>query len=80
MKLSYKIHIHRYPDDKKRKNQTMIITGWKTDKSKYAENQFEFCCDGIKKAVDYGYIIITTNKNNFQHIKYEERKEKFKDL
>lgn len=79
MKLSYKIHTHRYPGDKKRKNQIMIITSWKTDKSKYSENQFEYCCDKIKTAIGYGYIIIATNKENFKHIKYDQRKETLRE-
>ena len=74
MKLSYKIHIHRHPDNKKKKNQIMLITSWKPDKSKYHETQIEYCCDEMKQAVDRGYIIVATNKQNFNHIKYEERK------
>jgi len=79
LKLRYKIYIHRYPDDKKRNNQTIIITSWKTKKSEYHENQIDFCCDSFKQAVGYGYIVIVTNKQNFQHLKYDERKEEFKE-
>ncbi len=79
MKLYYKIHIHRYPDDKKRNNIHHIITSWKTAKSKYSETQFDYCCENMKTVVGYGYVTIVTDKRNFNHIKYEERKEKFKE-
>jgi len=79
MKLLYKIHIHRYPDDKKRKNTTHIITAWKTANSKYeyGETQFDYCCENMKTAVGFGYVIIATDKRNFNHIKYDERRGKF---
>ena len=80
MKLKYKIAIHRYPDDRKRKNSTHIITSWKSKETdKYSETQFEYCCDSFKEAVGWGYIVIVTDKRNFNHIKYDQRKESFKE-
>jgi len=78
LKIRYKIHIHRYPDDKKQKNRTSIVTAWKAKNSKYVENQWDFCCDSFEQAISYGYIVIVTDKNNFYHIKYDERKEELK--
>ena len=31
----------------------------------------------MKTAVGFGYVTIATDKQNFNHIKYDERKEKF---
>lgn len=75
MKLSYKIHIHRYPDDRTRKNTTHIITGWLKKGDEYAKTKYKFCCPQIEKAVNYGYIVIAVTQLNFNHIKYKERKD-----
>ncbi len=74
MKLYYKIHIHRYPD-KKKNDETILVTSWKSKDSEYHTNQIEYCCPRMNEAIKYGYITIATLKRNYSHIPYENRAE-----
>lgn len=75
MKLSYKIHTHRYPDDKKRKNIIAIIYHWKNKKSdENSTPQFDYCCKDIESAIDHGFITVELSQNHFIGLKYEERR------
>ena len=78
MKLYYKIHIHRYPDDKKQNNRTVFGVLYKKENGKPVSGKYDYCCSEMKTAFDYGHIVIRHDKRNF-HVKYDEKSQQLKE-
>lgn len=78
MKLQYTITIHHYPDDKKKKNETLISVFYKQVNGKTVQYSYDYCCDAMANAFDYDHITISYDKRNF-HVKGDERLEQLKE-
>ncbi len=78
MKLQYNIVIHHYPDDKKRKNQTLMGISWRKENDKPVSGEFNYCCSDMAEAFSIGYITTVTDKRNF-HIKRDKQSEILKE-
>ena len=78
MNIQYGITIHRYLDDKKRKNSIDFKVFFKPQKDKSTLREYYSCCDEMRDGVAYGHIGIAHNKYNF-HTRYEEKQELLKE-
>ncbi len=78
MNLQYAIMIHRYPDEKKRRNETLssIVHGKPRDNE--GPVQYPYCCSEMESAFKRGHITIAHDQRNF-YVKYEERSKKLKE-
>jgi len=78
MNLQYSIEIHSYPDDKNRKNKTIIYTPYKQVVGELDSDKYNYCCDEMKKAFYHDHVTISYNRRNF-HVKYGEQSEILKE-
>ena len=78
MNLEYSINIHHYPDDKKQNNRTVMGVLYKKENGKTIPREYDYCCDGMKSAFDYGHVTIAYDQRNF-HVKYYEKSKHLKE-
>ena len=78
MKLQYTITIHRYPDDKKRKNEIRMDVLHTQVNGKPVVSTYDYCCDAMANAFDYDHITISYDKRNF-HVKRDKQSEILKE-
>jgi len=78
MKLQYYIEIHCYPDDEKKKNQTLLEIHWRKENGKTVSGEFNYCCSDMKKAFSVGYITTAISKIHFR-VQRDERSESLKE-